>query len=78
MTTKLLLICWLKSIEYIYDGEQFYYANETPIEDLVEFVETMPTEQFEKIENFFNSFTKLKETINMTMLKNVTIIMCLM
>jgi hypothetical protein len=55
-----------QSIEYIYDGEQFYYANETPVQELVEFVETMPTEQFEKIENFFNSLPRLKETIEMT------------
>jgi hypothetical protein len=55
-----------QSIEYIYDGDQFYYAKETPIKELVEFVETMPTEQFEKIENFFNNLPKLKEKLEMT------------
>jgi hypothetical protein len=44
-----------QSIEYIYDGNQFYYANETTIEELIEFVEGLNQEQFGKIENFFNT-----------------------
>jgi hypothetical protein len=52
-----------RSIEYIYDGEQFYYGNETPIEEMVEFVEMLDQKQFEKIENFFNNLPKLKEKL---------------
>lgn len=55
-----------RSIEYIYDGEQFYYGNEEPIEEMVEFVESMNQEQFAKIEKFFNNLPKLKEKIEMT------------
>jgi hypothetical protein len=55
-----------RSIEYIYDGEQFYYAHETPVEELVQFVEGMNQEQFMKIENFFNNLPKLQEKIEMT------------
>jgi T4 bacteriophage base plate protein len=51
------------SIEYIYDGEQFYYASESSHEELMEFVESMSQSQFEKIERFFNNLPKLKEKI---------------
>lgn len=54
-----------KSIEYIYDGEQFYYANEAQPGELLTFVEQMNQEQFSKIENFFNNLPKLKEIIEM-------------
>lgn len=54
-----------QSIDYIYDGEQFYYGHETPVEELVQFVENMNQEQFEKLENFFNNLPKLKEKIEM-------------
>jgi hypothetical protein len=55
-----------RSIEHIYDGEQFYYASETQPQELVEFVESMNQEQFAKIENFFNNLPKLKETVDIT------------
>jgi hypothetical protein len=54
-----------QSIEYIYDGEQFYYGKETPVEEMVDFVETMNQEQFSKVEAFFNNLPKLKETVEM-------------
>lgn len=57
------------SIEYIYDGEQFYYAKETSKEELLEFVEGMNQQQFEKIEHFFNNIPKLKKKIDMTCAK---------
>jgi hypothetical protein len=53
-----------RSIEYIYDGEQFYYANESSPEELIEFVEGLNQEQFSKIETFFNNLPKLKETLD--------------
>ena len=55
-----------QSIEYIYDGEQFYYANETTVEELVQWVETLNQDQFNKIEDFFTNLPKLKENINIT------------
>lgn len=54
------------SIDYIYDGEQFYYAKESSHEELMEFVESMNQSQFSRIENFFNNLPKMKETIEMT------------
>ena len=62
ITFNLLAHC----IEYIYDGEQFYYGKETPIEEMVDFVENLSQENFEKLENYFNNLPKLKETLDMT------------
>ena len=55
-----------QSIEYIYDGEQFYYAKESTTKELLEFVESMNQEQFAKVEEFFNNLPKLKETLDIT------------
>lgn len=54
------------SIEYIYDGEQFYYGHEAQPGEMLEFVEGMNQEQFAKVEDFFNRLPKLKETIDLT------------
>ena len=54
-----------QSIESIYDGEQFHYAKEVPVNELVEFIEQLNQEQFEKLENFFNSIPKLSKKIEM-------------
>jgi hypothetical protein len=54
-----------QSIEYIYDGEQFYYANEAQPGEMLAFVEGMNQKQFAKVEEFFNNLPQLKETIEM-------------
>jgi hypothetical protein len=53
------------SIEYIYDGEQFYYDHEAQPGEMLTFVEGMNQDQFAKLENFFNNLPKLKETLEM-------------
>ena len=53
------------SIEYIYDGEQFYYSKEAQPGEMLEFVEGMNQEQFAKVENFFNNLPRLKETVKL-------------
>jgi hypothetical protein len=55
-----------QSIEYVYDGEQFHYAKEVSVEELVDFIEQLNQEQFEKLEKFFNSIPKLSKRIDMT------------
>lgn len=55
-----------KSIEYIYDGDQFYYAHEAQPGEMLQFVEQMNQEQFAKVEEFFNNLPKLKEPIDIT------------
>ena len=52
-----------ESIEYIYDGEQFYYGHEAQPGEMLEFLEGMNQEQFSKIENFFDNLPKLAEKI---------------
>jgi hypothetical protein len=53
------------SVEYIFDGEQFYYAKETTTEELVEFIENLNQQQFAKIEDFFANLPKLEKKIEM-------------
>jgi hypothetical protein len=55
-----------ESIEYIHDGQQFYYAKEADPVELIEFVESLNTEQFSKIEEFFNNLPTLNKNIEMT------------
>jgi hypothetical protein len=49
----------IDSIEYIYDGEQYYYAAETSREELLQFIESLSQEQFEKLEQFFDNLPVL-------------------
>ena len=53
----------IDSIEYIYDGDQYYYANESTPKELMEFVEQLNTEQFSKIEQFFDNLPKLNKKV---------------
>jgi len=55
----------VESIDYIHDGEQFYYAKEIPPEELVDFVESLNQAQFAKIEEFFDNLPRLEKQINM-------------
>lgn len=54
------------SIEYIHDGEQFYYASEVDQSELVEFVDSLSQHQFAKMEEFFNNLPKLQKTVDFT------------
>jgi hypothetical protein len=53
----------VESIEYIFDGEQYYYANETEPSEMVEFIESLNRQQFDKVEEFFNKLPKLNKKI---------------
>ena len=53
----------VESIEYIFDGEQYYYAKESDPAELIEFVESLNQAQFEKVEEFFNKLPKLNKKI---------------
>jgi hypothetical protein len=55
----------LDSIDYIFDGEQYYYAAETPKAELMEFIESLNQEQFSKLEEFFNHLPKMNKKIEM-------------
>lgn len=54
-----------ESVEYIFDGEQYYYANETSKEELIQFIETLNQDQFNKIEQFFENLPKLNKKLEL-------------
>jgi hypothetical protein len=49
--------------EYIFSGDDIYYANETSKEEFVEFLEGLTQEQFEQITNFFESLPTINYDI---------------
>lgn len=51
-------------IDFVYDEEQVFYVKDTPKEELVEFVESMTTKDFEKIEKFFQTMPRNYADIN--------------
>ena len=63
--TDLAFSMIVNSIEYIFDGEQYYYAKESSPEELTEFVESLNQQQFSKIEDFFSNLPTLNKTIQM-------------
>ena len=54
------------SIDYIHDGEQFYYGKDATKQELLEFIEQLNQEQFSKLEEFFSNLPKLKKTFDVT------------
>jgi len=52
------------SIDYIHDGEQFYYAKEYTPEELLEFVESLNQNQFDKMQKFFEELPKLRHKVD--------------
>ena len=62
-TTDMAFDMIVESIEYIFDGEQYYYAAESDPSELIEFVESLNQSQFEKIEEFFNKLPKLNKKL---------------
>lgn len=63
--TDLAINMIVNSIEYIYDGEQYYYANETPRQELHSFIESLNQTQFTNLEQFFEKIPKLDKKIEM-------------
>jgi hypothetical protein len=51
-------------IDYIYDTSEVYYAKEQTKEELSEFINNLTSEQFEKIENFFETMPKLQQKVS--------------
>lgn len=47
------------SIDMIYDGEEVYHASETPREEILDFLNNLTSEQFIKIQRFFETMPKL-------------------
>jgi len=48
------------SIDQIFDGEDIYDSSTTSKKEIIEFIENLTRQQFEKIEEFFENIPKLK------------------
>jgi len=48
-------------VDYILEGENFYYGHETPKEEIIEFLETLNSQQFDKIEAFFDTLPVIEK-----------------
>ena len=56
----------VESIESIYTGAEVFHAKEQTKEELVAFIENLTTEQFAKVQEFFETMPKLKQEVDYT------------
>jgi hypothetical protein len=52
-----------RSIDMIYDGDQVYHASETSEEEMLTFLNNLSTEQFLKIQTFFQTMPKMSAKV---------------
>ena len=50
-------------IEYIWDGDEIFKAKDATRKELTDFIESLSTEQFTKIRNYFESMPRLRHEI---------------
>ena len=55
-----------RSIDMIYDGDEVYHASETSEEEMLAFLNNLSTEQFLKIQKFFETMPKLSAKVEYT------------
>ena len=53
-------------IEYIWEGEEIYKAKDSTKKELNDFIESLSTEQFNKVRKYFESMPRLKHDITWT------------
>jgi hypothetical protein len=51
------------SIDYIYDGDNLFYAKEQTQAELLQFIENLSSEQFAKVQKFFETMPKITKQI---------------
>ena len=54
------------SIDYIYDGEELFHAKEQSKQELLQFIENLTSDQFLKIQQFFDTMPKLIQHVEFT------------
>lgn len=62
--TAVILKLTADCIEYIYDGDQIYYAKDTSEEELIEFIESMQSKDLEKVKEFFDNMPKISKDLD--------------
>jgi len=55
-----------ESIDYIYESDEIYYGKEQKLEELVQFLNNLTSEQFIKVQNFFATMPRIKKEIEYT------------
>lgn len=53
----------VECIDYIYDEEKIFHTKDLEKEKIIEFIDGLNSEQFSKIENFFDTMPKLEMTV---------------
>lgn len=51
-------------VDYIYSGDELFYAKDQSPEELMDFLNNLTSDQFENVQNFFSSMPKLKHEID--------------
>ena len=51
-------------IDFIYQGDEVFYGKEQSKEDLLEFLNNLTSEQFKKIQKFFETMPRLKQEVD--------------
>ena len=54
------------SVDYIYQGEEIFYAKEQKHEEVLQFLNNLTSDQFLKIQNFFATMPRIKKQIEYT------------
>lgn len=52
------------SVDYIYQGDELFYAHETPREEILQFLNNLTNEQFKSIQQFFQSMPRIRKEID--------------
>ena len=53
-------------VDYIYEGDEIYYSKEQKREELLQFLENLTSDQFSKIQQFFDTMPRIKQDVNYT------------
>jgi len=59
---ELFKIIWM-CVDTVYDGDSMTSSKDVPVKDGVEFLESLNAEQFSKVEKFFSTLPKLKQSV---------------
>lgn len=54
------------SIDFIYQGDEIFYAKEQKSEELLQFLNNLTSEQFIKVQGFFSSMPRIKKEVQYT------------
>lgn len=53
-------------VDYIYEGQEIYYAKEVSKEEILEFLNNLTTDQFKNVQQFFETMPRLKQEVDYT------------